>query len=89
MGKMATRAASLSGFLLFFVTCHAARDVAQCHTICIFLTRGVGDSHNDMKGAGMLVGNFKLNPLRRPTWAWANVFLTPKKDHFVTMFFSY
>ena len=39
MGKMVTRAASLSGFLLFFVTCHAARDVAQCHAICIFLTR--------------------------------------------------
>ena len=50
MGQMATRAASLSGFWLFFVTCHAARDVAQCHAICLFLTRG--DSH--MKGAGML-----------------------------------
>ena len=50
MGKMVTRAASLSGFLLFFVTCHAARDVSQCHAICIFLTRG--DSHR--KGAGML-----------------------------------
>ena len=87
MGKMATRAASLSGFLLFFVTCHAARDVAQCHARCIFLTRG--DFHNDMKGAGMLVGNFKLNHLRRPTWARVNLFLTPKRDHFVTMFFSY
>ena len=53
MGKMVTRAASLSGFLLFFVTCHAARDVAQCHAICTFLT--LGDSH--MKGAGILVGN--------------------------------
>ena len=42
-----------------------------------------------MKGAGMLVGNFELNPLRRPTWAWANLFLTPKRDYFVTMFFSY
>ena len=85
MGKMATSAASLSGFLLFFVTCHAARDVAQCHAICIFLTRG--DSH--MKGAGILVGNFELHRLRRPTWAWANLFLTPKRDHFVTMFFRY
>ena len=35
---MATRAASLLGFLLFFVMCHAARDVAQCHAICIFVT---------------------------------------------------
>ena len=85
MGKMVTRAASLSGFLLFFVTCHAARDVSQCHAICTFLTRG--DSH--MKGAGILVGNFELDPLRRPTWAWANLFLTPKRDHFVTMFFRY
>ena len=41
MGKMATRAASLLGFLLFFVTCHAARDVAQCHAICIFLPEGL------------------------------------------------
>ena len=40
MGKMTTRAASLSGFLLFFVTCQAARDVAQCHAICLFLTMG-------------------------------------------------
>ena len=37
---MATRAASLTGFLLFFVTCHAVRDVTQCHAICIFFTRG-------------------------------------------------
>ena len=40
--KMATRAASLTGFLLFFVTCHAARDVAQCHAICNLFTRGGG-----------------------------------------------
>ena len=39
--KMATRAASLTGFLLFFVTRHAARDVAQCHAICIFFTGGL------------------------------------------------
>ena len=39
---MATRAASLLGFLLFFVTCHAARDVAQCHAICNFFTGGGG-----------------------------------------------
>ena len=32
-----------------------------------------------MKGAGMLVGNFELNPLRRPTWAWANLVLTLKE----------
>ena len=57
-------------------------DVSRCHAICIFLTRG-GDCH--MKGAG----NFKLNPLRRPTWAWANLFGTPKRDHFVTIFFRY
>ena len=39
--KMATRAASLTGFLLFFVTCHAVRDVTQCHAICIFLPGGL------------------------------------------------
>ena len=31
---------------------------------------------------GMLVENFELNPLRRPKWAWPNLFLTPKSDHF-------
>ena len=36
-----------------------------------------GDCH--MKGAGMLVGNFELNPLKRPTWAWANLVLTLKE----------
>ena len=37
-----------------------------------------------MKGVGMLVGNFELNPLRRPIWVWSNhprFFLTPKRDH--------
>ena len=57
-GKMATRAASLSRFLLFFGTYHAERDVAQCYAICISFARG--DSH--MKGAGMLIGNLELNP---------------------------
>ena len=33
-----------------------------------------------MKGVGMLVGNFELNPLRRATWAWPKRFLTPKRD---------
>ena len=73
-GKNGHQNTSLTGFLLFFVTCHAARDVTQCHAISIFLTRG--DSH--MKVAGMLVGNFELNPLRRPTSALANPFLPPK-----------
>ena len=52
MGERATRAASLSGFLLFFLTCHAARDVAQCHKICRYIFNPGGDSH--MKEAGML-----------------------------------
>ena len=34
-----------------------------------------------MKRAGMLVGKFELDPLRRPTWPWANPFLTPKRDN--------
>ena len=37
-----------------------------------------------MKGVGMLFGNFELNPERRPIWAWAKPFLTPKKDHVKT-----
>ena len=39
---------------------------------------GGGTSH--MKGVGMLVGNFGLNPQRRPIWAWPKLFLTPKRD---------
>ena len=55
MGKMATRAASQSaGFLLLFVTCHAARDVAQCHTICRYIFNPGGGGNSHMKGAGML-----------------------------------
>ena len=30
------------------------------------------------KGVGMLVGNFELNPQRRPIWAWPKLFLTSK-----------
>ena len=81
---MATRAASLLGFLLFFVTCHAVRDVTQCHAICIFFTGG--DSH--MKGAGMLAGNFE-KPLKETNLGVGQPFLTPERDHFATMFFSY
>ena len=48
------------------------------------ITPGGGYSH--MKGAGMLIGNFELNLLRRPIWAWPkpSFFLTPKGDHFQT-----
>ena len=35
-----------------------------------------------MKGSGIVVGNFKLNLLRTPTWAWASLLLTPKSDKF-------
>ena len=69
---MATRAASPDR--VFAIFC----DVSRSHAICIFLIRG--DSL--MKGSGMLVGNFELNLLRRPTWAWASLLLTPKRDKF-------
>ena len=39
-----------------------------------------GDCH--MKGSGVLVGNFELNLLGRPTWAWAILLLIPKRDKF-------
>ena len=35
-----------------------------------------------MKGPGMLIGNFELNLLRKPTWAWARLLLTPQIDKF-------
>ena len=44
--------------------------------------RGGGTPH--MKGVGMLIGNFELNPQRRLIWAWPNPFLTPKRDHVKT-----
>ena len=51
--------------------------------ILLVLNPGGVDSH--LKGAGMLVKNFELNPLRRPNiWAWPELFLTPKRDHFKT-----
>ena len=33
-----------------------------------------------MKGVGMIVGNFELDPYRRPISAWPKLFLTPKRD---------
>ena len=32
-----------------------------------------------MKGVGLLVGNFELNPSRRPISAWPKLFLTLKE----------
>ena len=66
MGKMATRAASQSGFLLLFVTCHAARDVAQCHTICRYIFNPGGGGGLPYERGGD-AGNFELDPSRRPT----------------------
>ena len=37
-----------------------------------------------MEGVGMLVGNFEVNPERRPIWAWPKHFFTPKTDHVKT-----
>ena len=38
-----------------------------------------------MKGVGMLVGNFELNPLKETDLGEAQVFfLTPKRDHVKT-----
>ena len=48
---------------------------------------GVGNRH--MKGVGMLVGNFELNPLRRPIWAWPKLFLSPKRDHVIGYIFIF
>ena len=31
-------------------------------------------------GTTMPVGNFELDPYRRPIWAWPKLFLTPKRD---------
>ena len=37
-----------------------------------------------MKVVRMLVGNFELNPSKRPICAWPKLFLTPKRDHVKT-----
>ena len=41
-----------------------------------------------MKGAGMLLGNFE-KPLKETNLGVGQPFLTPERDHFATMFFSY
>ena len=41
---------------------------------------GPGDSY--MKGAGILVGNFELNPQKKTNLGMSQPFLTPKTDHF-------
>jgi len=38
-----------------------------------------------MKGTGMLVGKFELNPERRQIWARLRLYLTPKGDHTPTL----
>ena len=45
---------------------------------------GGGGETLHMKGVGMLVGNFELNPKRRPIWAGPKLFFTPKRDHVKT-----
>ena len=45
---------------------------------------GGGGGTPHMKGVGMLVGNFELNPQRRQIWAWPKLFLIPKRDHVKT-----
>ena len=37
-----------------------------------------------MKGVGMLMGNFELNPLEETDLGMAQAFLTPKRDHVKT-----
>ena len=41
-----------------------------------------------MKGAGMLAGNFE-KPLKETNLGVGQPFLTPERDHFATIFFSY
>ena len=50
--------------------------------LCLFIfhttsvtSRGEATLH--MKGVGMLVGNFELNPERRLIWAWPKLFFDP------------
>ena len=74
---MATRAASPDR--VFAIFC----DVSRCHAVTLSRNMYIfnrGDSH--MKGPGMLIGNFELNLLRKPTWAWASLLLTPQIDKF-------
>ena len=60
-------------------------DVSRCHAICIFLTRGGlpyergGDAHR----------KFWIKPLKKTNLGVGQPFLTPKGDHFLTMFFRY
>ena len=58
------------------------------HRFCYFwsdpLLSSGGRGTPHMKGVGMLVGNFELNPYKRPIWPWPKLFLTPKRDYVKT-----
>ena len=68
--------------LLSVTVCILKNLVTQLFLELGHLNPGGGTPH--MKKVGILVGNFELNPQRRPTWAWLKLFLTPKRDHVKT-----
>ena len=45
---------------------------------------GGGGGTPQMKVVGMQIGNFELNPKRRPIWARPKLFLIPKTGHVKT-----
>ena len=82
-GKNGHQNTSLTGFLLFFVTCHAARDVAQCHAICNLFTRGGGGGLIYERG-GDARRKFWKTPKGDQPWRGPTPSLTPERDHFAT-----
>ena len=87
-GKNGHQNTSLTGFLLFFVTCHAARDVTQCHAmsrnIYIFNPGGL-----PYESGGDARRKFWMKPLKKTNLGVGQPFFTPKRYHFVPMFFRY
>ena len=75
MGKNGPQSSSLTGFLLFFVTRHAARDVTRCHAICIFFTRGT----HIWKGRGCSSEILK-NPFKETNLGVGHLFFWPLKE---------
>ena len=70
---------SKSQMFTLFSDRHAER--LRIPSIWRLYTPGEEGGYSLMKWAGMLVGNFELNPFRRPIWAWSTPLLTPNRDH--------
>ena len=81
--QIISRLDSQSKFQMFtlFSDRHAERLSSSFNMAALYPGGGRGGGDSLMKWTGMLVGNFELNPYRRPIWAWSTLLLTSNRDH--------